>query len=185
MTPLALGALVAALTLVSVPAATVSPSPPARAPVVQAGPYEQHQTGGAFDRGVWPVSPAVVVTPFDDPPAYAPGHRGVDLSAAPGQVVVAAGDGTVTTAGPVAGRQVVVVAHTATARTTYLPVAPLVAVGDRVRAGEPIGVLTAPSHCLTTTCLHWGARRGDRYVDPRSLLPTESGPIVLLPVDDP
>ena len=57
-----------------------------------------------FERGTWPLSPPIVVTEFDDPLPYGAGHRGVDLSAYLGQVVVAAGDGTVTTAGPVAGR---------------------------------------------------------------------------------
>jgi murein DD-endopeptidase MepM/ murein hydrolase activator NlpD len=122
------------------------------------------------------------MTSFDDPPPYAPGHRGIDLSTSLGQVVVAAGDGTVTTAGAVAGRPIVVVAHSPTLRTTYLPVVPLVRLGDRVRAGEPIGVVSTPSHC-PTTCLHWGARRGDRYIDPLSLLPLDAGPIVLLPLD--
>jgi murein DD-endopeptidase MepM/ murein hydrolase activator NlpD len=124
----------------------------------------------------------MIVTGFDSPLPYAPGHRGLDLAASAGLVVVAARSGTVTVAGPVAGRPIVVISHGAGVRTTYLPVDPLVSVGERVDVGQPIGVVAAVElvgHCGSTSCLHWGARRGDEYIDPRSLLPT--APIVLLP----
>jgi murein DD-endopeptidase MepM/ murein hydrolase activator NlpD len=121
----------------------------------------------------------MIVTDFDSPLPYAPGHRGVDLAASVGLVVVAARSGFVTVAGDVAGRPLVVVSHGDGLRTTYLPVDPLVSVGDRVEAGQPIGSVAATGHCAVTSCLHWGARRGDDYIDPRTLLPL--GPIVLLP----
>jgi murein DD-endopeptidase MepM/ murein hydrolase activator NlpD len=127
------------------------------------------------------VPPDQVVTGFDDPAPYAAGHRGVDLAASVGQTVVSAGAGQITTAGPVAGRGVVVVDHGAV-RTSYLPVVALVRVGDVVAAGQPLGQVAAQAHCPAVTCLHWGARVGDRYVDPRSLL-ASSGPVVLLPLD--
>ncbi|MFD2025564.1 peptidoglycan DD-metalloendopeptidase family protein [Promicromonospora aerolata] len=38
---------------------------------------------------------------------------------------------------------------------------------------------TTASHCAPRSCLHWGVRRGERYIDPLSLL--YRPPIVLLP----
>ncbi len=125
-------------------------------------------------------APAVVrafLAPVD---RYAPGHRGVDLAAAPGARVVAAGPGVVAFAGPVAGRGVVSVEHPGGLRTTYEPVVAVVRPGDPVAAGTLLGLLAgAGGHCLPG-CLHWGARRAAGYLDPMSLL----GPVRvrLLPV---
>jgi hypothetical protein len=123
-----------------------------------------------------------VVRAFD-PPAqrWAAGHRGVDLLARDGAVVRAAGAGSVTFAGPIAGRGVVVVTHDDGTRTTYEPVTATVTRGDRVRAGDALGRLSAASsHCLPLACLHWGRRRGDVYLDPMLLL--RRGRARLLPV---
>ncbi|MFL6165981.1 MAG: murein hydrolase activator EnvC family protein [Ornithinibacter sp.] len=135
---------------------------------------------------VWPLDPRPTVVAGFDPPAspWGAGHRGVDLLGRPGQVVRAALAGTVTFAGTLAGRGVVVVSHGET-RTTYEPVAPTVAVGDTVPTGGPIGTLeTALNHCFPRTCLHWGLLRGEQYLDPLSLLglgPVRLLPLVLLP----
>lgn len=134
--------------------------------------------------GVWPLRPRPTVVAGFDPPAtrWGSGHRGVDLAGVPGQVVHAALPGTVTFAAPLAGRGVVVVDHGRT-RTTYEPVAALVAVGDRVRAGQPIGRLElVGSHCHPAACLHWGwiRNRDDAYLDP--LLLVGAGPIRLYPL---
>jgi hypothetical protein len=88
--------------------------------------------------------------------------------------------GTVTFAGTLAGRGVVVVDHGAT-RTTYEPVEPVVAVGATLAAGETIGTLQSGlSHCFPRTCLHWGLLRGEVYLDPLSLLGV--APVRLLPL---
>jgi murein DD-endopeptidase MepM/ murein hydrolase activator NlpD len=126
----------------------------------------------------WPVTPATVVRSFEPYQRFGPGHRGVDLAATPNQPVHSALPGVVTFAGRVAGRPVVVVRHSDGLRTTYLPVLPTVRVGDRVVGGEPIGRLATDLHCIQTSCLHWGARRGDTYLDPLTLLPQQ---VVLLP----
>src|SRR5437763_37310 len=79
----------------------------------------------------------------------------------------------------VAGTGVVSVVH-GELRTTYLPVAPVVARGDTVAAGATIGTLADdPPHCPGRPCLHWGLRRGADYLDPMALLGT--GEIRLLP----
>lgn len=139
----------------------------------------------------WPLPGApAVVRPFE-PPAhrYAPGHRGVDLAGTAGGPVLAAGAGTVVFAGSVAGRMVVSIDHPGGLRTTYEPVSPLVQVGDVVATGQQIGTLQ-PGHggrpgddgCVTTTCLHWGVRRGMDYLDPLRLL--TAGRVRLLPWED-
>ncbi|MDX3229377.1 M23 family metallopeptidase [Streptomyces sp. ME19-01-6] len=153
---------------------------------------------GAADRDerTWPVRPEAgagrpTVLRGWEPPAtpWAAGHRGVDLAARTGRPVRAAAAGRVSFAGPVAGRGVLTIELSGTGRpplrTTYEPVRPLVAKGDRVRAGQVVGVLGAgPFHC-PSGCLHWGLRRGDRYQDPLSLLAPSMlghGPSRLLPV---
>jgi murein DD-endopeptidase MepM/ murein hydrolase activator NlpD len=137
--------------------------------------------------GVWPLEPRpAVVRPFDPPATpYGAGHRGVDLLGSAGQAVLAALPGTVTWAGSLAGRGVVVVDHGAT-RTTYEPVTATVPLGATVAAGGPIGTLAlAGSHCFPQACLHWGWIRGETYLDP--LLLVGAGPVRLLPLwqDDP
>ena len=132
--------------------------------------------------GVWPLQPEPeVVRPFDPPDSpYGAGHRGVDLLGAVGQPVLAALPGTVTYAGSLAGRGVVVVDHGAT-RTTYEPVAATVAVGAAVGAGGPLGTLELPgSHCFPRACLHWGWIQGETYLDPLRLV--GAGPVRLLPL---
>jgi murein DD-endopeptidase MepM/ murein hydrolase activator NlpD len=111
-----------------------------------------------------------------DPPSerWQAGHRGVDLRAEVGALVVAAVGGTVSFAGTVAGKPVVVVDHGDGLRTTYEPVLARVAVGTRVGAGTTIGVLAAGHDCPGGTCLHWGLKRGDTYLDPLSLLGAEA-----------
>lgn len=116
-----------------------------------------------------PGSPTVL-RPFD-PPAkkWSAGHRGVDLAAAVGTDVLAAGAGVVWFAGRVAGRGVVSIKH-GDLRTTYLPVRASVRAGESVSTGDVIGTVVADRHCEARGCLHWGLLRGDTYLDPMTLL---------------
>jgi murein DD-endopeptidase MepM/ murein hydrolase activator NlpD len=137
--------------------------------------------------GEWPLQPTPEVGHAFDPPdsPYGAGHRGVDLLGTVGQPVLTALPGTISFAGPLAGRGVVVVDHGAT-RTTYEPVTATVAVGTPVAAGTPIGTLElARSHCFPQACLHWGWIEGQTYLDPLRLVGV--GPVRLLPLwrDDP
>ncbi|MGZ4454736.1 MAG: peptidoglycan DD-metalloendopeptidase family protein [Oryzihumus sp.] len=132
--------------------------------------------------GVWPLSPVPeVVTGFDPPSSpWGAGHRGVDLLGHVGQTVRTALPGSVSFAGSIAGRGVVVVDHGAT-RTTYEPVDATVTVGERVAAGDPVGRLQAgASHCPPRACLHWGWLSGPDYLDPLRLVGL--GPVRLLPL---
>jgi murein DD-endopeptidase MepM/ murein hydrolase activator NlpD len=153
------------------PTAVAPPSSPPNAPRVASTTWTAPVEG-----------PLLVLRRFDPPPEpWLPGHRGVDLDAGVGDPVLAAGAGTVTWAAPIAGRGVVVVTHDDGRRTTYEPVDPSVSFGDTVEAGDPLGVITpGVGHCGgVPSCLHWGLRRGEDYLDPMLLL--RRGRPVLLP----
>ncbi|GAA3166671.1 hypothetical protein GCM10017688_12940 [Streptomyces ramulosus] len=157
-------------------------------------PVTEAPAPASADRA-WPVTGAAGSRPtilrgWEPPPApWAPGHRGVDLAATPGTTVRAAAPGEVTFAGVVAGRGVLTIQLAGTGepplRTTYEPVHSSVRKGDRVVAGQPVGVLQqGPFHC-DEPCLHWGLLRGKTYLDPLTLLPPDmqrSGPSRLLPL---
>ncbi|OZD09233.1 peptidase [Rhodococcus sp. 06-235-1A] len=133
----------------------------------------------------WPLRPKPhVVTPFDGPEHdWLPGHRGVDLAAEEGRSVLAVADGTVVFAGTVAGKPVVSVDHPGGLRSTYEPVVASVAAGTRVRRGSVLGSVASGHDSCSSTCLHWGIRRGRDYLDPTALVRTR--PIRLKPLDAP
>ncbi|GAB2708888.1 peptidoglycan DD-metalloendopeptidase family protein [Nocardia thraciensis] len=148
-------------------------------PVVLPAPDAGAAPAGRFD---WPLQPRPpVLRRFDKPPQdWLPGHRGVDLGGAAGQVVLAAGDGVVVFAGEVADKPVVSLDHAGGLRTTYEPVLASVPLGRKVIRGDPIGTLEFGHAGCTTPCLHWGARRARDYIDPLGLIRTT--PLRLKPV---
>lgn len=119
------------------------------------------------ERWQWPTGEPVPIVEGFAPPAHdwLSGRRGVTLEYPVGLPVYACAPGTVTVAGPVAGRGVISIRHSVRGRdiwSTYLPVTPAVAVGDHVEKGDVIGTVEADSHTL-----HWGAKTGRRtYIDP-------------------
>ncbi|MTH69192.1 peptidoglycan DD-metalloendopeptidase family protein [Agromyces bracchium] len=119
------------------------------------------------DRWVWPVGPPVlVIEPFRAPPTpYSAGHRGIDLTAAPGGTVVATAPGVVSFAGPVAGRGVLSIDHGDGVVSSIEPVDAAVAAGDAVRAGEPVATVATGGHC-DGECIHLGVRVHGEYVSP-------------------
>ncbi|PKW25857.1 murein hydrolase activator EnvC family protein [Phycicoccus duodecadis] len=152
---------------------------PSRGPA-RAGP------GAAASAGVhrwrWPVPAASpVLRPFRAPPSpWAAGHRGLDLGATAGVLVRAVESGVVTHAGRLAGRGTVTITHGDGLRSTYEPVSPLVAEGQTVSVGDPVGRLEAAAgHCGARACLHLGARQRAGYLDPWPLL--AGGRVRLLP----
>jgi len=150
------------------PTATVLPLAPAASAV---GSYRP------------PVPGPVQVLRGFSPPAtlYGAGHLGVDLASQNGDPVLAAAAGLVRFAGQVAGRGVLVIAHPDGISTEYEPLEPAVAAGASVVAGQTIARLAGPHPgCPAASCLHWGARRNGRYLDPLSLL-RPLGVVRLLP----
>lgn len=163
------GLVAAVLSAMSVVSAVAVPSMDASTP-----------SGGAWQ---WPIEPAPEVVRTFDPPdqPWLSGHRGVDLSASVGTVIRSPSVGRVTHAGVIAGRGVVVVAHAGGLRSTFEPVEGGPPAGTAVAPGAPVGHVTdTPGHCAPTTCLHWGVRRGDAYLDPLQFV--SRPPIVLLPL---
>lgn len=172
-----LGAVLAAASVTSasaVPTATVVPATAGEPRVVRPA---------TADRWAWPLEPRPEVVRRFDPPdrSWLPGHRGVDLAAAPGQPVGAPTDGRVSWSGVIAGRAVVVVTHDGGLRSTFEPVAAAPAVGTAVAGGDRIGEVTSTAgHCAPRTCLHWGVLRGDTYLDPLSFVGRAK--VILLPL---
>ena len=113
----------------------------------------------------WPLAGGIRVVRGFDPPAqrWGAGHRGVDLAARPGDPVLAAAAGRVTFARSLAGRGVVVVDHGAM-RTTYEPVAAVVAVGDRITTGAVLGRLTGGGALPGRYLPALGSDRGPRHL---------------------
>lgn len=166
-----------AATVVSRPAAVIGDSsrPPGR-------------VRAADDSRLDPPVPGILrlKNPFRPPASsWGAGHRGVDLEAAVSIEVLAPASGTVSFSGVVVDRGVVTITHAGGLLSTLEPVDPSVRVGDRVTAGQKVGLVSGvPGHCAPAVCLHWGVRRGGSYLDPLGLL-RGFGPIVLLPIDRP
>ena len=158
------------------------PAPPVLVPAATPVRTARAPAAAPPSTAQWPLEPRPDVVAGFDPPQqdWDPGHRGVDLLGTPGSPVRSALAGTVSFAGSVAGRGVVVVDH-GRFRTTYEPVRAGVRAGDGVATGAVIGTLQpARGHCLPQACLHWGLREGETYLDPLSLLGLR--PVRLLPV---
>jgi hypothetical protein len=98
-------------------------------------------------------------------------HMGLDLQGFRGDTVVAATRGVVVLVEPflLAGN-IVYVNHGAGLLSAYFHLSQqLVAVGDTVEAGTPVGLVGATGR-VTGPHLHWVVRYGRTSVDPRSLL---------------
>lgn len=134
----------------------------------------------------WPLAgkPAVLHG-FDLPKQpWLSGHRGVDLAAAQGDAVLAPTSGVVTFSGVVVNRPGLTIAVNNGLRLSFEPVTSSLEVGDAVIRGQKIGTLKGPTHCdgsTTSSCLHWGVRRGDEYINPLQFI-LDLRPSVLLPL---
>ncbi|PZE70959.1 MULTISPECIES: murein hydrolase activator EnvC [unclassified Curtobacterium] len=137
-------------------------------------------SGRVEARWVWPTRSRVVERAWEAPSSdYTAGHRGLDVSAALGSTASAVDDGTVLFAGPVGGRTVVTIDHGDGLVSTLDSVTPLVAAGDEVVQGAPVGRVSV-GHCpASAPCLHLGARVDGRYVDPMAYLPPAEWPVLL------
>ena len=134
----------------------------------------------------WPVKGAVI-RPFEAPSSpYSSGHRGIDISAPFGTAMVAAQDGAVSFAGWVAGAMFISIDHPDGVRTTYSWLSAIsVKKGEAVVRGQLIGMTGHGHPDVSTPHLHFGARIGQTYIDPMTLL--EPGEVVglihLAPLD--
>ena len=105
----------------------------------------------------------------EDP--YAPGHRGVDVSAPLGFPVRASAPGVVSFAGSVAGNRTVTVDHGGGLLTSYSYLGALsVAKGAAVEQGEIVGTIgTGHPGSSLPPHVHLSARRDGFYFDPMEL----------------
>jgi murein DD-endopeptidase MepM/ murein hydrolase activator NlpD len=119
----------------------------------------------------WPVVGPVIQT-FDPPNIpYGSGHRGIDIAAAVGTMVVAPADGNVTFAGPVGGYLFVTIDHGGGLSSTYSWLsAKLVRKGDRVLQGQPVALTGWGHPGAPIPHLHLGVKLDGAYVDPLSYL---------------
>jgi murein DD-endopeptidase MepM/ murein hydrolase activator NlpD len=124
-----------------------------------------------------PPVAAAVRQPYREPACrWCPGHRGIDYGTAPGTAVHAVATGRATFVGTVAGTDYVVVRHADGVRVTYGNVSTSsIEDGALVIRGARIG--------STVGALHFGVRRGDRYVDPAPLIGTLTYSPRLIPID--
>ena len=120
----------------------------------------------------WPVAePVEVLRGFDGPAQpWLPGHRGVDLKASAYESLLAPGDGTISFAGTVAGKQVVSI-RCRNLTLTFEPAVTDRSVGAQVKRGEPFATVGEESDHCDGPCVHWGVRRGKQaYLDPQDLV---------------
>ena len=132
-----------------------------------------------------------IIRHFEPPPTpFAAGHRGIDMAAAVGTIVVASNDGVVSFAGPVAGELFVSIDHAGGIRTTYSFVSFVsVKKGAVVARGQPIALSGAGHAGSLQPHLHFGARIGETYIDPEpwlvdGLRRDPSQAIRLAPIDE-
>lgn len=163
-----IGALVTGALIVLVGVALMAISPGAAgalglAPAIASPP----PTVAAPVQWRWPVLPPIrVVAPFRAPASpYASGHRGIDLAIERSATIVAPEAGTVSFAGAVAGRNVVAIDHGGGIVSAIEPVDALVAEGQAVAAGDPLGIVSSGGHC-DSGCVHFGVRVDGEYVSP-------------------
>jgi hypothetical protein len=186
----ALSARIAGAVMATALTAFTAPGLAGPAAAAAAMPTREVPSAGVAIPGVWtrPVQ-GPVVRSFDEPAGrYGPGHRGVDLAAAPGTSARAAGDGTVVFAGEVAGALHVVVAHVGDLRTSYSFLLEIdVEVGQALRGGDVVGTTGGAGEGHGVGVLHFGLRRGDQYLDPMALFrPRDLTELVrLVPADEP
>jgi murein DD-endopeptidase MepM/ murein hydrolase activator NlpD len=119
----------------------------------------------------WPVTGAIVrgFDPPDDP--YGAGHRGIDIAAAVGTVVLAPDDGVVTFAGKVGGRLFLTIDHgRGISSTCSWLTSVLVRKNDRVARGQPVATTGWGHPEMPMPQLHFGVRLNGTYVDPIAFL---------------
>ena len=135
----------------------------------------------------WPVVGPVIGS-FDPPETpFGSGHRGVDIAAPFGTVVIAPEPGIVAFAGKVGGELFVTLDHGAGLTSTYSWLSSaLVRKGDSVPRGAAIALSGRGHPDSSVPHLHFGVRRDGVYLDPLSFLgpPSVSEFIRLAPLDD-
>ncbi|KGA08509.1 MAG: hypothetical protein GM45_4465 [actinobacterium acAMD-5] len=114
-----------------------------------------------------PAGDGTILRSFERPlTQFSAGHRGVDLQADPGELVISPVSGEVWFSGYVVDRPVITIA-TKTILLTIEPVYSNLVKGDLVKRSDVIGVVDIGGDCAYR-CIHVGVRiKGTRhYLDP-------------------
>lgn len=107
-----------------------------------------------------------LLQPFIKPPTpYASGHRGIDVAAVSGDIVLAPVQGTVSFVGTVVDRPVLSITVDHQTVLSLEPVSSELQAGDNIDASDVIGIVGTGAHC-NERCLHIGVRVNDEYVNP-------------------
>lgn len=127
---------------------------------------------------IWPVKSAVdhTITRKADIPAenWQKGHRGVDLPAQDGAVLLAPEEGTIVFSGKVGGKDVVSFRTRDGALVSFEPATSSLKTGERVGRGEEMAHRQGGSDHCGRSCVHLGVRFGNAYCDPLVFLFGES-----------
>ncbi|MDE2409290.1 MAG: peptidoglycan DD-metalloendopeptidase family protein [Actinomycetales bacterium] len=120
------------------------------------------------------LAPAHLMRGFRAPLTdYGAGHRGIDLAASDGAVLLAPASGTVSFARQVNYKPDLTVTTDSGLKFTLEPACSAVPVGTVVSLGEIIGWVCAGAyqpHCSPALCLHFSARNANGYLSPLYLL---------------
>ena len=121
---------------------------------------------------IWPCPDYTRITDYFGPrPQLVPGasinHKGVDLAAPYGSIILASASGTVTTSTPSnSAGNYIVIAHGNGMSTVYMHCSSLlVSVGDNVEQGEVIAKVGSTGYS-SGNHLHFGVIKNGTYVDP-------------------
>ena len=120
----------------------------------------------------WPLSEPVNMLRAYDGPAqpWLSGHRGIDLQTRAGEEILAPGDGVISFAGKVVGKDVVSIEY-GEMTLTFEPAVTGADVGASVRRGQPFAKVGENSDHCDDVCLHWGIRNGEKtYLNPASMV---------------
>lgn len=143
------------------------------------GPPDVASATGAWS---WPVT-GPVIRAFDPPSSpYGTGHRGIDIGAPTGTIILAPASGTVTFAGKVGGHLFLTIAHGGGLASTYSWLGSvLVRKGDVVGGGQRVATTGSGHPGDTVPSLHLGAKLNGAYVDPLDyLVPIDLGSLIRL-----
>lgn len=100
--------------------------------------------------------------------------------------MLAPSSGVVSFSGVVVDRAVLTITEPGGLRLSFEPVSSTLKTGEAVARGQTVGVIEGRTHCdggATVSCLHWGVRRGEHYLDPLQFL-LDLRPSILLPPAD-
>ncbi len=118
----------------------------------------------------WPTDERRAIASAYRAPAheFGAGHRGIDITTAPGAVIRAPADGTVAFRGTVVDRPLITIEHPGGYVSTFEPLSSELSPGDAISSGQEIGTVAAGGHAAPGT-LHLGVRIDGAYMNPMLL----------------